>query len=135
MQVSTANTIFKAGTTVFAVALIKIGIDSLRSADTAAKAFGLPATNGETLKYIPVFGIRDLGFGAAIIALLVADHFGVIPASGGRAAAIVTAAGAFVGLGDSVLVRTAGGKEALGHQIGASCMALTAVGLWATAGP
>lgn len=69
------------------------------------------------------------------MALLAAEHFGVIPADGGRAASITTAAGVFVGLGDSALVKMAGGKGALGHQIGASLMALAAVGLWATAGP
>ena len=133
MDVITANTIFKAGATTFAAALMKIGVDSLLSAPSAAKAFGLPATTPQTLNYIAVFGIRDLGFGVAIIALLAAEHFGVILSDGGRAAATVTAAGACVGLGDSVLVRTAGGSGAFGHSVGASLMALTACGLWATA--
>ncbi len=133
MNITTANAIFKAGAVAFASALMKIGIDSLTSATSTAN-FGLPAQASETLNYIPVFGIRDLGFGAGIVALLAAEYGGIIPADGGRAASIVIAAGACVGLGDSVIVRLAGGEGALGHRVGASLMALTACGIWATAG-
>jgi hypothetical protein len=130
---TTANIISRAGAAAFASGLIKAGITTLSSSGAAAKEFGLPATSVETLNYIPALGIRNIGFGASILALLAADHLSVIAAEGGRAAAIVTAVGACVGMGDGLLVRAAGGSGAIGHQVGASLMALSACGIWATA--
>ena len=127
-----ANLAFRLGGTSFGAALSRIGLASLHSPWETAKDFGLPATTSETLAYIPVFGIRDLGFGVAILALLAASATGYIT-DGDRAAAIVTAAGACVGLGDSMIVRAKGGKGAVGHAIGGSVMAVVAAGLWMSA--
>ena len=121
--------IFRAGALVFAAALIKMGIGALTSPESAAVRFGLPASTPDAIAYVPAWGIRDLGFGAAILLLLGADSTGVI-SDGGKATAIVTAAGASVGLADGLYVRSAGGKGALGHVIGASGMAAMALGLW-----
>lgn len=126
---SKTDLFFRVGAGFFASALVKLGIDSLRSPENAAKAFGLPASNRETLAYMPVWGIRDLGFGASILPLLVVDMSGLI-VGGSRSAAIVTAIGACVGFGDSLLISLAGAPGAIGHAAGASGMALMAAGLW-----
>jgi hypothetical protein len=124
-----ANLFFRIGAGFFGSALIKLGLDSLRSPEVAAKEFGLPAMNRETLAYMPVWGIRDLGFGAAILALLAAESSGLI-SGGSRPAAIVTAIGSCVGMADSFLVSAAGGQGATGHAIGATGMAAMAFGIW-----
>lgn len=126
----TSNTerFFQVGAAFFASALAKLGTDSLRSSEIAAKSFGLPASSRETLAYMPVWGIRDLGFGVAILSLLAANWTGVIT-GGAKPAALVTGVGACVGLGDSLLVRAAGGKGAGAHAVGASGMLIMAVGL------
>jgi hypothetical protein len=67
---------------------------------------------------MPVWGIRDLGLGVAILALLAADLSGVI-AGRTKLAAIVTDVAACVRLGDSLLVCSAGEQGADLHATGA----------------
>ena len=50
---------FRVGVAFFASALAKMGIDSLRSPQNAAKGFGLPASSAETLAYQPVWGVSQ----------------------------------------------------------------------------
>ena len=123
------NLFFRIGAAFFGSALIRMGSDSLVSAEKAAREFGLPAVSRETLAYMPAWGIRDLGFGAAILALLAADALG-ITTGGPKSAAIVTGIGACVGFGDAVIVSSSGGQGAKDHAVGASGMAVTALGLW-----
>jgi hypothetical protein len=48
---------------------------------------------------------------------------------GARGSAIVTAAGGYVGLGDSLLVRSVGTEEVIGDGVSASAMLTMAAGL------
>ena len=129
-----ANVAFRTGASLLGGALTGIGISTLTSAQSAAEDFGLPATSKETLAYIPVFGIRDLGFGLSILSLVAAESTGVIPPSNGKATAIATMAGAFVGLSDSLVVYHSGGKTTMKHAIGGFMMFVMALGIWITSG-
>lgn len=124
------HTTFRVTTSTFALALIKMGADTLRDPAASAQGFGLPATSAETLAYMPVWGIRDLGFGSAILGVLGAESAGWIASDGGKAASIVTLFAACVGLGDAVIVRARRGRGWVGHAAGASAMGISAVGVW-----
>lgn len=131
MSTVDAHTVFLYGNVVFAAALTKMGITALLDPKISADGFGLPAASEETLAYQPVWGVRDLGFGAAIAWLTALESMSFVD-SGGRAAAIVTLVGSFVGISDSFIVRNAGGEGAEAHALGALAMAISAIGSLAT---
>lgn len=127
------HTFFRISSGVFGAALMKMGIGALSDQQAAAKGFGLPASTAETLSYMPAWGVRDIGFGLSILTLLGAESAGLIAWDGGKAAALVTALGACVGLADSQIIRLNRGEGAIGHAVGASAMAVSAAGLLMTA--
>jgi hypothetical protein len=106
-----------------------MGATAMLSPAKAAADFGIPVAPSEAIKLMPVTGIRNVGFGSAMLTLLAAGKLGYVN-NGLAAAAILTFFGSCVGFGDAWCVHQANGRGAFGHAVGAAYMGISGMGLW-----
>lgn len=108
--------------TVGGLFVLYIGISYLLAPQTTAEGFGLPTwPQDEGKGFLFVKGIRDVGFGLVIFALLLAGQR--------RALGLTMAATAFVPAGDMVLVLSEGGSAATAYGVhGLTALAVAVTG-------
>lgn len=120
--------IFRLVAAYWQISYIRFRIDNFTFPHALAKSFGLPASNVETVAYVSVSGIREIGFGAAVLLLLAGSSIGFL-ADGDRAAAIVMAVRAGVELADGIIVGSKSRKKAVVQVVGSAVEGAIAVGL------
>lgn len=102
--------------------LLYIGALLLLAPQTSAEGFGLPTwPQGQGEGFLTVKGMRDIGYGLVILALLLAGQR--------KALGLAMAAMAVVPAGDMVIVLTEGGPAATAfgvHGLTAAAVAVTA---------
>ncbi|HLL36327.1 MAG TPA: DUF4267 domain-containing protein [Streptomyces sp.] len=102
--------------------LLYIGALFLLAPQTSAEGFGLPTwPQGQGEGFLTVKGMRDIGYGLVILALLLAGQR--------KALGLAMAAMAVVPAGDMVIVLTEGGPAATAfgvHGLTAAAVAVTA---------
>lgn len=107
-----------------AIALMLLGLVFILAPGWGAALFGLPAPAGEAVAWLAVVGIRDLAFGAYVLALA---------AFASRdAVALVLGITALIPLGDIALLLAIRGAGAGWHLLPhlASCTIMAAAALW-----
>lgn len=123
------NRILRIAAVVSAGLQMMSGGDSLMSPESVAKAYGIPETSTAVMSYLPVFGVLDVCFGMAVIALLIADCFNMILVDGGVAAGYVLAVSTLFGFGERMMLRRDGASEVLDRSFFGKSMIVTAFGL------
>ncbi|KAA2251404.1 DUF4267 domain-containing protein [Solihabitans fulvus] len=103
-----------------AVGICYVGVSYLLAPQKTAAGFGLPAwPTGEAAAFLPVKGVRDLVFGLAVVALLVAG----LP----QAVGWLFLVGAITPLGDMLIVLRHKGSKALAYGMHGSTAVVVAV--------
>ena len=107
-----------------AVSVVVIGCFYLVSPERISGSFGLkpPASDADTRAWLRLKGIRDVGSGLVVLALMLAAD--------GRSVGIALIAFAIIPLGDMSIVLGSGGSTSKAFSIhGATCAVMLVVGL------
>jgi len=107
-----------------AVSVVVIGCFYLVSPERISGSFGLkpPASDADTRAWLRLKGIRDVGSGLVVLALMLAAD--------GRSVGIALIAFAIIPLGDMSIVLGSGGSRSKAFSIhGVTCAVMLVVGL------